>query len=117
MTNRVMMLKVFLIVVILSMGRSGTFRRSRRSVITDGGHLGGKCEGTLKLVTKTETKAFNMSLARLMVKNIARVVVEGSCCGTIYSRINFRGKSQSIKRPGNFLTRVRKAQSVVLRNC
>ena len=112
-----MMLKVFLIMVFLSTVRLASLRRSRRSVMTDGGHMGEQCVGNLKLVTNTETQTFNMSMARVLVRGIARVVVEGSCCGTIYSRVNYRGKSHSLNRPGEFLTRVRQAKSVVFRNC
>ena len=92
-------------------------RRRRRSVMTDRGYMGEECVGRLKLVTNRETRTFKMSMARVLVKNIARVVMEGSCCGTIYSGMNYRGKSHRINRPGDFLTRVRKAKSVVLRNC
>ena len=58
-----------------------------------------------------------MSLARVLVKNIAKVMMEGSCCGTIYSMVNYRGKSHKINRPGEFLSRVRKAKSVLLKKC
>ena len=73
--------------------------------------------GSLGLVTRGEKKTFHRSMKRLFVKNIARVVVEGSCCGTIYSRINYRGKNHSIDSPGEFLTEVRRVKSVVLRRC
>ena len=112
-----MKLKVFLMIFLMSKVKSTSLRRSRRSIVTDGGHLGDKCAGNLKLVTTTETRTFNKSMARVMVKNISRVVVEGSCCGTIYSGVKFRGKSHSITKPGKFRTRVQKAKSVILRNC
>jgi hypothetical protein len=111
------MLRMFLLIVLLSSMRGNSLRRSRRSVMTDRGYMGEECVGRLKLITNTETKAFNMSMARVLVKNIARVVMEGSCCGTIFSGANYRGKSHRINRPGEFRTRVRKAKSVLLRNC
>jgi hypothetical protein len=111
------MLRMFLLTLLLSTLRGTSLRRSRRSVMTDRGYMGEECVGRIKLVTNTETKISKMSMARVLVKNIARVVMEGSCCGTIYSRVNYRGKSHSIHKPGEFLSRVRKAKSVVLRNC
>ena len=111
------MLRIFILIVLLSTLRGTSLRRSRRSVMTDRGHEGEECVGRLKLITNTETRLFKMSMARVLVKNIARVVMEGSCCGTIYSGVNYRGKSHRINRPGEFLTMVRKAKSVLLRNC
>ena len=111
------MLRIFILILLLSTLKGTSLRRSRRSVMADRGYMGDECVGRLKLVTNTETRSFNMSMARVLVKNIARVVMEGSCCGTIYSGMNYRGKSHRINRPGEFLTRVRKAKSVVLRNC
>ena len=111
------MFRIILLILLLRTMSGTNLRRSRRSVMTDRGNTGEKCVGKLKLVTKKETKTFNMSMARVLGKNIARVVMEGSCCGNIYSGVNYRGKSHRISRPGEFLTRVRKAKSVVLRNC
>ena len=73
--------------------------------------------GRLKLVTNTETRTFKMSMARVLVKNISRVVMEGSCCGTIFSGLNYKGKRHRIHKPRELRTRVRKAKSVLLRNC
>ena len=111
------MLKVFLAIVLLTTVRGSSLRRSRRSVIRDGGHVGADCVGNLRLVTNTGIETFTMSMTRVLVRDIARVVVEGSCCGTIYSRVNYRGRSHSINRPGEFLTGVPRARSVVLRRC
>eukprot|EP00092_Neocalanus_flemingeri_P051615 GFUD01060119.1.p2 GENE.GFUD01060119.1~~GFUD01060119.1.p2 ORF type:complete len:111 (+),score=29.57 GFUD01060119.1:72-404(+) len=110
------MLKVFLTVVLLSTVR-GTSLRRRRSVINDGGHVETECVGNLRLVTNAKTETFSTSMSRVLVRDIARVVVEGSCCGVIYSGVNYRGRSHSINRPGEFLTRVRHVKSVVLRRC
>ena len=73
----VMMLRLFLLTLLLSSMRGSSLRRSRRSVMTDRGHMGEECVGRLKLVTNTETRTFSMSMARVLVKNIARVVMEG----------------------------------------
>ena len=111
------MLRMFLLIVLLSTLRGISLRRIRRSVMTDRGYEGEKCVGKLKLVAKKETETFTMSMTRVLVKNIARVVVEGSCCVTIYSGVNYKGKSHRIHKPGKFLIKVRKAKSVLLRNC
>ena len=86
-------------------------------MMTDGGHMEEKCLGKLKLVAKKETQTFKMSMARVFVKNISRVLMEGSCCGSIFSGVNYRGKSHSIHKPGEFRTRVGRAKSVLLRKC
>jgi hypothetical protein len=111
------MLRVFLLIALLSTMRGSSLRRSRRSVMTDRGHTEEKCLGISKLVAKKETNFFKMSVPRVLVKKISRVVMEGSCCVTIYSRVNYQGKSHSIQKPGEFLTRVSKAKSVLLRKC
>ena len=85
--------------------------------MTDRGYEEEKCVGKLKLVAKKETETFTMSMTRVLVKNIARMVIKGSCCATIYSGVNFKGRSHSIHKPGELRTRVRKAKSVLLRNC
>ena len=89
-------------IVLLSTLRGISLRRIRRSVMTDRGYEEEKCVGKLKLVTKKETETFTMSMTRVLVKNIARVVVEGSCCVTIYSGVNYKGKSHRIHKPGKF---------------
>merc|ERR1712142_864380 len=96
---------------------SESLRRSERSVMVDGRHGTKQCVGSLKLVTNTESKIFTMSMARMLVRNIARVVVEGSCCGTIYSGAGYKGRSHRISRPGEVIMRVRRVKSVILSNC
>ena len=64
------MLRIFILIVLLSTLRGTNLSRSKRSVMTDRGHMGEKCVGRLKLVTNTETRTFSMSMARVLVKNI-----------------------------------------------
>ena len=109
--------KMLLLIILMSSMHTNCLGRSKRSVMTDRGHFNKDCVGNLKLVTNTESKTFMMSMARVLVKNIARVVVKGSCCCTIYSGLNYRGRSHSITKPGEFLTRIRKVKSLILKNC
>ena len=112
-----MMPMKLLLIILMTATMSESLRRSERSVMVDGRHGTKQCVGSLKLVTNTESKIFTMSMARMLVRNIARVVVEGSCCGTIYSGLRYRGRSHRIESQGEFLTRIRKVKSVILNNC
>ena len=91
--------------------------RTRRSIIMDRGYHTNNCVGSLKLITNTDSHTFTMNMTMVLVRNIARVVVEGSCCGTIYSGLRYRGRSHRIESQGEFLTRIRKVKSVILNNC
>ena len=51
---------------------------SKRSFVTDGGLTIPSCDGKLKLLTNKTTTTFIMSMAWILIVNIARVVVEGT---------------------------------------
>ena len=111
------MSKTLLLIILMIFSVSCNLERSRRSIMTDGGKVTKECIGNLKLVTKTKTNTFTMSMARMMVKSIARVVVEGSCCATIYSGAKYKGRSHRISSPGEFFIKMRRVRSVILSSC
>merc|ERR1711872_1003182 len=73
------------------------------------------CVGSLKLVTTDRTHIVRISESRLNIKNVKQVVVEGSCCGSIYFKKNFRVRSTSWDRAGLIKSSLWRVKSVRLR--
>merc|ERR1711915_1005775 len=92
-------------------------RKNTRSVMTDGGSANAKCIGILKFSTPTKTHILRDSVAHLNIKGVIQVMVEGSCCGKIYFKKNFRGRHKSWNRAGLVESRLRRVKSVRLEQC
>merc|ERR1711872_586483 len=113
------MLKTYLLLLMMMTMSIRCFlvRRKTRSVMTDGGSANAKCIGILKILTPTKTHILRKSVARLNIKEVMQVMVEGSCCGRIYFKRNFRGRHKSWKRAGLVEFKLRKVRSVRIEQC
>merc|ERR1711915_786835 len=112
------MLKTYLLLMMMTMSiRCFLVRRNTRSVMTDGGFANAKCIGILKILTPTRTHILKESVARLNIKEVMKVIVEGSCCGRIYLKRNFSGRHKSWKRAGLVESKLRRVKSVRIEQC
>merc|ERR1712083_320424 len=113
------MLKTYLLLLMMMTMNIRCFlvRRNTRSVMTDGGSANAKCIGILKILTPTKTHILRESVAQLNIKEVVQVKVEGSCCGRIYFRRNFRGRHKSWNRAGLVKSKLRRVKSVRLEQC
>ena len=113
MMSRQLLILMILITLVMS-----SLARKKRSIIGDDrGNYTNNCVGSLQLITSTGTTILTMSMTSMLVKNIARVVVQGTCCATIYSGRYYRGKSRRLSGQGEFFTMFRRVRSVRLTNC
>merc|ERR1712198_127487 len=92
-------------------------RRNTISVMTDGGSANAECIGILKILTPTKTHILRKSVAQLNIKEVIQVMVEGSCCGRIYFKRNFRGRHKSWKRAGLVESKLKRVKSVRIEQC
>merc|ERR1711915_732758 len=112
------MLKTYLLLLMMAMSiRFFLVRRNSRSVMTDRGSANAKCIGILKILTPTKTHILTESVARLNIKEVVQVMVEGSCCGRIYFKRNFRGRHKSWNRAGLVKSKLRRVKSVRIEQC
>merc|ERR1711915_910108 len=112
------MLKTYLLLMMMTMSiRCLLVRRNTRSVMTDGGSANAKCIGILKIFTPTKTHILRDSVADLNIKEVIQVMVEGSCCGKIYFKKNFRGQHKSWNRAGLVKSKLRRVKSVRIEQC
>merc|ERR1712215_432651 len=116
--TRLKMLKTYLMLMMMAINiRCFLVRRNTRSVMTDGGSANAKCIGILKILTPTKTHILRESVAQLNIKEVVQVMVEGSCCGRIYFKRNFRGRHKSWNRAGLVESKVRRVKSVRIEQC
>ena len=104
----------FLIMTMMTHTLCSVFEAKPMDSVIDGES---DCVGSLKLVTTDRTHIVRISESRLNIKNVKQVVVEGSCCGSIYFKKNFRGRSTSWDRAGLIKTSLWRVKSVRLRGC
>ena len=113
------MLKTYLLLLMMMTMSIRCFlvRRNTRSVMTDGGSANAECIGILKIFTPTKTHILKETADRLNIKDVLQVMVEGSCCGRIYLKKNFRGRHKSWNRAGLVESKLRRVKSIRIEQC